>query len=113
MPLLTPSASSAGIAGGTFWALIWVTIAKINKVTQKYAVTRFIDGDRLMDWVTASFDHQVIALMCTEFINYGIHGITNPASVIFAIGGTVTNTLVIFVCLPFRRWRRIRSMRLV
>lgn len=112
MSVLTPSASSAGLAGGTFWGLVWVTISKMNVVTQKYSLLRRLNGERLMDWVAEKWDHKVITLMITEFINYAIHGITNPAGVIFAIGGTITNTFVIFVALPVRRWRRLRSGRL-
>jgi hypothetical protein len=112
MSVLTPSASSAGLAGSTFWGLIWVTITKLNVVTQKYSWTRRLNGERFMDWVSESFDHKVITLMITEFINYAIHGITNPAGVVFAIGGTITNTFVIFVALPVRRWRRLRSGKL-
>lgn len=109
MAVLTPSASSAGIAGGTFWGLVWVTVSKINKVTQRWSLLRWLDGEHFMDWVAESLDHKIITLMITEFINYAIHGITNPASVIFAVGGTCTNTVVIFGVLPVRRWRRLRS----
>lgn len=85
---ITPSASSAGVAGMMFWLLPWSLLHKIDK------------RQRVVSWILKSTSNKVTALTCTEMVNYAMHGITNPLSVMFAIGGTVTNIIMIFFVLP-------------
>lgn len=51
----------------------------------------------ILSWVNR---HKIVTLAVTEGVNYGTHGITNPLSVDFALGGTIMNFFVVFFIVP-------------
>lgn len=105
MNAFTPSSTSAFIAGNAFYALIWSIAFELDTLLGVFGFkTKY--RDRMFDWINK---HKTLSLACTEAFNYALHGITNPLSVMFAMGGTVINALMIFMFLPlylmFRRKR--------
>lgn len=100
---LTPTAQSSAIAGFALWLVGWLTLFKLDKLP---FVGKFVNKDRVIAWIKAN---KVLTLMCTEVFNFGVHGISNPASVTFALGGTVMNALMIFILLPLGDWHKRKS----
>ena len=102
---LTPTAQSSAIAGFALWFVGWATFFKIDKVPY---VGRFVNQERAIEWIASN---KVMTLLITEIFNFGVHGISNPASVTFALGGTAFNTLMIFLFLPIRQFFKHRPSR--
>lgn len=100
---LTPTAQSSAIAGFALWMVGWATLFKLDHLP---FVGKMIKKDRVISWVS---QNKVLALLCTEIFNFGVHGISNPASVTFALGGTAFNALMIFVFLPISQLRAHRK----
>jgi hypothetical protein len=91
MKTFTPSATSSVVAGIGFWALVWSLLIKSDRATKFFGVKTNI-------WsCVASFVYKepILALSITELINYSVHGISNPLSVMFALGGTICNVIMI------------------
>lgn len=99
MSTFTPSSTSAGLAGGLFWILLWMLGYEMDTLLALFGISP--QRERVFLWIVR---HKTLALACTEAFNYGLHGITNPLSVMFALGGTVVNFLMIFVALPCSLW---------
>lgn len=97
MATFTPSSTSSFIAGLGFWALVWSIVLKIDRATG-YFKWRTSFAKAILAFVR---EEKLLSLSMTEVINYSIHGITNPLSVMFALGGTVFNVFMIFVAIPF------------
>lgn len=95
----TPTATSSASAGFVFWGVVWSIIFKIDTILKLFHIKP--RKERILNWMT---DNKVLTLSCTEVINFSIHGISNPASTIFALGGTLMNIVFIFLCLPIRKW---------
>ena len=95
--VLTPSSTSSGLAGFTFWGMIWLTICELDAVAKLLCVNSFVSSRAVLRWV---LNNKSVSLICTELVNYGIHGVTNSIAVTFAIGGTTCNALMIFIVLP-------------
>lgn len=102
MKTFTPTAASAVTAGFGFWALVWAVLAKIDTVLTLFGFKRTQYGKRGRKWINAN---KGLALCITEVFNFSVHGITNPAAVTFAIGGTIFNALYIFFINPVICWR--------
>lgn len=102
---LTPTAQSSAIAGFALWLVGWMTFFKFDKVPY---VGSWFSQERVIGWISAN---KVLTLLITEIFNFGVHGVSNPASVTFALGGTAFNTLMIFVLLPFRQVLHRRQAR--
>jgi hypothetical protein len=100
---LTPTIQSSAIAGFALWLVGWATLFKIDKLP---FVERFFRRDKIIEWI---LNNKVLTLLCTEIFNFGVHGISNPTSVTFALGGTAFNSLMIFLLLPLSQWRRRKS----
>jgi hypothetical protein len=96
---LTPTSQSSLFAGAVLWLVGWLTFFKVDKIPY---IGRFINRERILNWM---LKNKVLTLLCTEIFNFGVHGISNPASVTFALGGTAFNSLMIFLFLPLSRWR--------
>jgi hypothetical protein len=102
---ITPSAKSSFAAGVGFWVLLWLAILKLDEIAGCLRLRRWLSTDKCLAWVD---QHKALALLGTECCNYGIHGVSNPLGVTFAMGGTVTNVIVICFLIPART--RIRSL---
>ena len=100
---LTPTAQSSAIAGFALWFVGWMTFFKLDHLP---FVGKFVRKDKAVEWI---LKNKVLTLMCTEMFNFGVHGISQATSVTFALGGTAFNALMIFVLLPFLRWRGRKS----
>jgi len=104
---LTPTAQSSAIAGFALWLVGWATLFKVDHIP---FIGRYFKKERIIEWIMAN---KVLTLLMTEILNFGVHGISNPASVTFALGGTVFNALMVFVFLPITMWRKKRSNKQV
>jgi hypothetical protein len=104
----TPSAKSSFIAGIGFWSLLWAALFKADDFFEAFGVQRWFNSERCLRWIRT---HKTTSLLGTEIFNYGTHGI-EPLGVSFALGGTLTNLLVICVLLPLRE-RAKRTGRLL
>jgi hypothetical protein len=102
---VTPSTKGAFLAGVGLWLLLWLSLFKLDDIFEDTPVGRFVSSDRSIDWINR---HRSTTLLGTEMFNYGTHGISQPDSVVFAIGGTIVNLLMIFAVLPLGALRRRR-----
>ena len=94
---LTPTTKGAFLAGVLLWCLMWLSIFKADEILELGGIQRWMNSERFLRWIR---EHKSTALLCSEFINYGTHGIGDAESVTFAAGGTLVNALMIFVLLP-------------
>ena len=94
---LTPTAKGAFLAGMTLWCLMWLSLFKADEIAEFGGIQRWISSERFFRWIR---EHKSTSLLCSEFINYGTHGIGDAESVTFAAGGTLVNALMIYVLLP-------------
>jgi len=99
---LTPTDKGSGIAGIALASIGWFSLFKLDDVAKLCHVERWVSKEPLFAWITKSYSNKALALLVTEIINFSIHGITNPASVLFACGSTLVNAFCIFVFLPIR-----------
>lgn len=96
--VLTPSTTSGGIAGFTFWGMVWIAIGHVTDIGRLFHIpARFCDSKHIFRWV---LEHKGLAILCSELINYGIHGVKSSTGVVFALGGTLANAFAIFGVLP-------------
>lgn len=96
---LTPSAKSSFIAGMGLSVIGWMTLLHVDTLADMFHLDRWIKQRKILIWIDSN---KILTLLLTEFLNYGVHGITNPDSVTFAGGSTVINVLFIFLFLPLR-----------
>src|SRR5580658_6740039 len=87
--LLTPTFVGLLLAGAAFWALIWAAIHKLNEIPYLKDVT---STQEVLDWIE---DHKGLTLVITEGVNFLLHGLS-PHGVMFTLGGTVINLLMVF-----------------
>jgi hypothetical protein len=93
MQSFTPTATSAAVAGFGFWALVWAIALKLDVLASLFGFRNKSYSKAVQRWINGN---KGLTLCITEVTNFSIHGITNPAAVTFAIGGTVFN--ILFVC---------------
>jgi hypothetical protein len=96
---LTPSTKGAFFAGIGLWLMLWLALFKVDEVFGETLLRRFITTERCTKWIA---QHRSTTLLGTELFNYSVHGIAQPDGVVFALGGTLVNTLMIFCALPLR-----------
>jgi hypothetical protein len=101
----TPSAKGSFIAGIGLWTLLWAALFKADDFAEAFRVERWFSSERCFRWIRT---HKSTSLLGTELVNYGTHGI-DPLGVSFALGGTLTNILVICVLLPLRERSKRRN----
>lgn len=93
---LTPSTKGSFIAGVGLWCLIWATLFKADEIAELTGVQRLFSSEQCLAWIRK---HKSTALIGTELCNYAHTGL-DPLGVTFALGGTLTNVLVIYILLP-------------
>lgn len=105
----TPTDKGALFGGAGMWALGWATLFKLDKLP---IVNRFFKREKSLLWIN---QNKVVTLMGTEFINFAIHGVSNPTGVLFALGGTFVNTIMVFFGVPLtlRRQEKARAQHLM
>jgi hypothetical protein len=101
----TPSTKGAFFAGVGLWLLLWLSLFKLDEIFADTHLRYFVSSERSIAWINR---HRSATLLGTELVNYGTHGISQPDSVVFAIGGTIVNLLMILVILPIRSLRKAR-----
>lgn len=87
-------------------SLAWASAFKLDHVAQLCHVNRWVSQEPVFEWVNRSYKNKGLAILFTEVINFGVHGVTNPASVLFACGSTIVNGFMIFIGLPIRQKAR-------
>lgn len=103
--VLTPSSNSAAIAGIGFWSLVWSSVFKLDTLARwLHLPKRLVSTEKVVGFINRN---KIITLLFTEAFNYSVHGISNAISVMFALGGTVTNVLVIFLVMPLVGRRKV------
>ena len=101
MASLTPTGSGNLIAGGSLWALIWTVIGHLDTVLRPFGFKRGGISRRIWKWIDA---HKILTLCGTEIVNLGHAGLS-PLGVLFAIGGTLFNLIMVFAIVPIICWR--------
>jgi hypothetical protein len=93
---LTPSSKSSFVAGIGLWCLIWAALFKADDIAEIGGFQRWVSSDRCFRWIR---QHKSTSLISTEILNYSHTGL-DPLGVAFALGGTLTNVVVIYFLLP-------------
>lgn len=106
---LTPTDKGAGFAGIALASIAWLSIFKLDHVAELCHVKRWVSREPIFAWITRSTGTKSLTLLITEIVNFTVHGVTSPASVLFACGSTMVNAFMIFVGLPLRQ--RAHTMR--
>jgi len=84
------------LAGIGLWVLIWAMLFKGDEIAKAGGFERWVSPDRCLRWIR---NHKSTSLIGTELINYSHTGL-DPLGVTFALGGTLTNLLVIYILIP-------------
>lgn len=100
---LTPTDKGAGFAGIALASIAWLSAFKMDHVFKICRVDCWCHMDGLFNWITRSYSNKALTLLLTEVVNFTVHGVTNPASVLFAVGSTFVNAFMIFIGLPLRK----------
>jgi hypothetical protein len=87
--LLTPTFVGLLLAGAAFWTLIWAAIHKLDEIPYLKEIT---STQEVLDWIE---DHKGLTLVITEGVNFLLHGLS-PHGVMFTLGGTIINFLIVF-----------------
>jgi|ERR1700733_5556274 hypothetical protein len=96
--VITPTDKGALVAGGAFWTLLWCVLAKSDRVP---VVSRYVKRGLLITWIR---ENGALAMIMSEVVNVSIHPPSNPASTMFAVGGSIVNASVIFGIIPMAGW---------
>jgi hypothetical protein len=88
--------------------LLWLFFIKLDQVAKLCRADGYIRSEKLLDWAT---EHKTVTFMTTETVNIAkSHFGMDPMGVMFALGGSVVNMVVIFLVLPARKaWRKVRG----
>ncbi len=87
--LLTPTFVGLLLAGAAFWTLIWAAIHKLDEIPH---LKEFTSRKEVLDWIE---ENKGLTLVITEAINFVLHGL-GPHGVMFTLGGTIINFLMVF-----------------
>ena len=91
---ITPTDKGAIVAGAGFWCLIWAVASKLDAIP---VINRFVNSKAVFSWVRKN---KTLTLLISELVNVSAHGVANPSTTLFVLGGTLMNTFVIFILLP-------------
>ncbi len=109
---LTPSMKGSFIAGIGLWLLLWAALFKADEIAELGGIKRWVNSERCFRWIR---EHKSTSLIGTEAVNYAHTGL-DPLGVTFALGGTLTNFIVIYILLPMlnraRRGTKTIDMKL-
>jgi len=93
---VTPSMRGSFFAGIGLWVLVWALLFKGDEIAKAGGFERWVSSDRCLRWIR---NHKSTSLIGTELFNYAHTGL-DPLGVTFALGGTLTNLLVIYILIP-------------
>lgn len=104
--VITPSNTGNAIAGVGLGVFAWGAFFKADKIPWLKKLITTQRKEKTLKWVN---ENKGLSLLGLETINFGIHGITNPNGVIFALGNTVLNVFMLWVFLPLRMSRAAKA----
>jgi len=82
------------IAGVACWLLFWFGISYVDSIPY---LNQYLSKKLIMDWIRKN---PQLALIITELINIGMHGLGSAAGVLFTVAGTLVNATMIFGVAP-------------
>ena len=100
--ILTPSNTGNLVAGAGLGIFAWSAFLKADKIPWLKNLLTTRCKEMTLDWIDKN---KGISLLGLETINLGIHGILSANAVIFALGNTLLNILMLWAYLPFRKMR--------
>jgi hypothetical protein len=92
--LLTPTFIGSLLAGIACWLLFWYGISHVDSIPY---LNQYLSRKMILDWIRKN---PQLALMLTELVNIGLHGVGSAAAVLFTFGGTLVNAAMIFGLVP-------------
>lgn len=96
---ITPTDKGSLIAGIGISALAWLSLFKLDYLAKKCYISKWVTQEALFTWVNRN---KSLSILGTEAINFGLHGISRPDSVLFALGSTIVNAVFIFIVVPIK-----------
>jgi hypothetical protein len=103
--LLTPTFVGLLLAGAAFWALVWAAIHKLDEIPY---LKEFTSTQEVLDWIER---HKGLTLVITEGVNFLLHGLS-PHGVMFTLGGTIINFLMVFGYVSGRQFLTLISEKI-
>ena len=91
---ITPTMLGSLIAGVACWLLFWYGVSHIDSIPY---LNHYLSKQMIMDWIRKN---PQLALIITELINVGMHGLGSAAGVLFTAAGTLVNATMIFGVAP-------------
>ena len=92
--LFTPTFIGSLLAGVACWLLFWYGISHIDSIPY---LNQYLSRKMILEWIRKN---PQLALMLTELVNIGLHGVGSAAAVLFTFGGTLVNVAMIFGVVP-------------
>jgi len=92
--LLTPTFIGSLLAGIACWLLFWYGISHVDSIPY---LNQYLSRKMILEWIRRN---PQLALMLTELVNIGLHGVGSAAAVLFTFGGTLVNVAMIFGVVP-------------
>lgn len=93
---LTPTMLGSLIAGVACWLLFWYGISHVDSIPY---LNQLLSRKMILAWIRKNPE---LALLLTELINVGLHGVGTAAAVLFTFGGTLVNATVIYGVAPIQ-----------
>jgi len=94
--LLTPTFVGSLLAGMACWLLFWYGISHVDSIPY---LNQYLSRKMILEWIRKN---PQLALILTELVNIGLHGVGSAAAVLFTFGGTLVNTAMIFGVAPIQ-----------
>ena len=91
---ITPTMLGSLIAGVACWLLFWYGVSHVDSIPY---LNQFLSRKMIMDWIRRN---PQLALIITELINVGMHGLGSAAGVLFTVAGTFVNATMILGVAP-------------
>ena len=92
--LLTPTFIGSLLAGIACWLLFWYGISHVDSIPY---LNQYLSRKMILEWIR---NNPQLALILTELVNIGLHGVGSAAAVLFTFGGTLVNATMIFGVVP-------------
>jgi len=94
--LLTPTFIGSLLAGIACWLLFWYGISHVDSIPY---LNQYLSRKMILEWIR---NNPQLALILTELVNIGLHGVGTAAAVLFTFGGTLVNATMIFGVAPLQ-----------
>jgi hypothetical protein len=91
---ITPTMLGSLIAGVACWLLFWYGVSHVDSIPY---LNQYMSRKMIKDWIRKN---PQLALIITELINVGMHGLGSAAGVLFTVAGTLVNATMIFGVAP-------------